>query len=229
MLALFLSNATLYINDLTKNCFKVDLVSPFKDMNLKLIVSGIFVPQHNQNNEIFADGGLCLVDENQQIFSVGLEESADLENGFADDATETSLTPYARMLLDEKNKIKLQERFDQIELNEYLGQHRSRRKIVEQMFTSVPSHILPAIETISTSFLTMLLEPDKKEEDEKRDDKNSTDDEENNLSLSDQDEDEKKDIQMKKIELVNAMEVDVHSKSNELILNENFNWLLPLL
>lgn len=226
-----MSNGTLYLNSLDENSIKIDLLPPYQDNNLKLMVSGLFIPQNNVGDEIFSTNGLCLIDENQQIYSLGLVQSDDLrlENGFEQEDEEKLLTPYAKMLLEEKNKIKLEERLNEIELNQYLGQHRSRRKMIEQMFTNVPSHILPPIESITTSFLTLLLQPDSDKEGNTDENLVNENDNEINKILSDEDDGESEDIQKSNIKQVEAMEVDVHSKPNELFLNENYDWLASLL
>ncbi|XP_074599425.1 WD repeat-containing protein l(2)05287 [Brevipalpus obovatus] len=218
--AIFLSSGTLFIHKLGEDFIRVDLNPPRNDINLRLIVQGIFIPQNNKQDELFSEMGLCLVDENQQIFSLGLVERDDImeRDMETEEEIESNLTPYARMLLEEKNKIKIQDRLDQLEVNQYLGHYQNRRKLVEEMFINVPSYVLPPVESIATSFLSMLLQPGGKEND------NDTPNNSENRSAANQIEPDQ-DSRSKRDEKLMEVESEELEKPTQLVFNENYDWL----
>ena len=123
------------------------------------ILSGLVIPQkYPSKDEIFSNTALCLMDSYHQLRALGLASSQEAQYNPEDDLEEKSkLTPFAKMLLNEKKKVSVEKAMKEIEMEKYLGPNSDSKKMIEELFINTPSHVLPPIETISKKFLASFL------------------------------------------------------------------------
>ncbi|XP_053201929.1 WD repeat-containing protein 75-like [Panonychus citri] len=147
----------IYILDMEKEIARINLTHESADV--RLMVSAIFFPLPRvTEDEIFSHQGLILMDQSQKVYTLGLTiDDINLKNPIDEDE-DAKLSPYARMLKAETFNMKKDEKLKQLEVNDYLGPSITRKKLIEDVFINVPSHVLPSVELFCTSFLTSMLQ-----------------------------------------------------------------------
>ena len=226
-MACYLTNGTIVLLDTEKEVAKITLSHDTADV--RLMVCGIFFPLPRVSDDpIFSHHGIILIDQSQKVYAIGLSDNKVEElslSGPIDDELEENLTPFARMCKEERYKVKKEEKLKQLELNQYLGPSITRKKLIEDVFIKVSSHILPPVEKFCTSFLTSLLQlsssnssNDNVKEIEKYSDAKASD------NSSDEEIDEKS--KGKETNDQVPMEVDNFiDEKPEFVFNENYDWL----
>lgn len=207
----------LYVFDI-QNKDKVSFIDLEHENIPEKIFSSIVVPHKTEVNfcsDLFGKAQLFGMNQKQELFALCNYEN---KKQFAKQRTKLientdNLTPLAMLFLKKHQK---NEALTESETENVLGQNIDSKKLVQEMFYNVPSHILPPINVIANSFLSSLLNSCKDPVIEKE----PSPPLKFKLGSLDSDSDE---AEGQKEDGV-AIKIDDNSKKNQLII-EDFSWM----
>ncbi|RWS14561.1 WD repeat-containing protein 75-like isoform X1 [Dinothrombium tinctorium] len=231
--AVFLSNASVKIFSIESKTplLSINLQKSKLDPNNKYIYFSLFIPRKSSvADKIFQCSHLCCMNIDQELMVILSKDESDVKDSSSENHLQLvgnaeNFTPFAMMLFNKKDKelsSNINAEYD--DLNKYFEGEVDSKKLVDEMFFKVPSHVLPPMEKMCSVFLKSLLNI--RTEDDEEEEKSHDNDAVEKMAVVE----EIEDVEMSK-ETKNSDEDETVASSfdfteiKNFVLNENYHFL----